>query len=216
MKFESQRVSAGTQVVVQREAVGTNGRAIHPAGAVGIIVRTPVGDETAYAVRFHDGFEVSLSRSDFEILKHFKDHLPERAFGTGGFNLDALVIYSCVVGSRAYGLETEDSDTDMRGVFVVPSEMQWSLFGAPDQFEDGEAQSCHWELQKFLTMALKANPNVLECLYSPLVEKVTPVGEALPFQQAQRVGRIIHHEHEISVLPTHGCCERPPMRRDSA
>jgi hypothetical protein len=35
-------------------------------------------------------------------------------------------------------------------------------------------------------------------------------------QHAQRVGRIIHHEHEISVLPTHGCCERPPMRRDSA
>ncbi len=35
-------------------------------------------------------------------------------------------------------------------------------------------------------------------------------------QQAQRVGRIIHHEHEISVLLTHGCCEWPPMRRDSA
>jgi hypothetical protein len=34
-------------------------------------------------------------------------------------------------------------------------------------------------LQKFLIMALKANPNILECLYSPLVEKVTPLGEEL-------------------------------------
>ena len=28
-------------------------------------------------------------------------------------------------------------------------------------------------------MALKANPNILECLYSPLVEKITPLGEEL-------------------------------------
>jgi predicted nucleotidyltransferase len=34
-------------------------------------------------------------------------------------------------------------------------------------------------MQKFLVMALKANPNILECLYSPLVEKVTPLGEEL-------------------------------------
>jgi hypothetical protein len=28
-------------------------------------------------------------------------------------------------------------------------------------------------------MALRANPNILECLYSPLVEKVTPIAEEL-------------------------------------
>jgi hypothetical protein len=57
--------------------------------------------------------------------------------------------------------------------------MQWSLFGAPDQFEDNASQSCYWELQKFLVMALKANPNILECLHSPVVEKVTPLGQEL-------------------------------------
>ena len=30
--------------------------------------------------------------------------------------------------------------------------------------------------QVFLNLALKANPNVLECLYSPLIEHVTPLG----------------------------------------
>jgi predicted nucleotidyltransferase len=34
-------------------------------------------------------------------------------------------------------------------------------------------------LQKFIVLALKANPNVLECLFSPIVERVTPLGEEL-------------------------------------
>jgi len=56
---------------------------------------------------------------------------------------------------------------------LAPAELQWSLFGAPEQFEDNATQSCYWELQKFLTMVLKANPNILECLYTPLVEYKT-------------------------------------------
>src|SRR5262249_7081478 len=66
-----------------------------------------------------------------------------------------------------------------RGVYMAPPDMHWSLFGAPEQFEDNAGQSCYWELQKFLVLALKANPNVLECLYSPLVEKVGPLGQEL-------------------------------------
>lgn len=191
MNPDLQRPSAGTQVVVAKESVGTHGRAIHPPGAVGIVMRTPVGTETDYTIRFYDGFEVTLPRTDFEILKHFKDRLPITALNGGPFELEPLVIYSCVVGSRAYGLDTADSDTDVRGVFVAPPKMLWSLFGAPEQFEDGEAQSCHWELQKFLTMALKANPNVLECLYSPLVEKVTPTGETLLGLREQFLSRMV-------------------------
>jgi hypothetical protein len=154
---------------------------VHPKGAVGVITRTPAGPETHYLVRFPDGFNFSLEREQFEILNEFKDRLSggNGVSQSGAFELEAFVIYRCVSGSRAYGLDTEASDTDVRGVFISPAEMQWSLFGAPEQFEDSVGQSCCWELQKFLTMALKANPNVLECLYSPLVEKVTPLGEGL-------------------------------------
>jgi predicted nucleotidyltransferase len=49
----------------------------------------------------------------------------------------------------------------------------------PEQLENDETQEVYWELQKFIVLALKANPNVLECLYSPLVESVTPLGEEL-------------------------------------
>jgi len=83
------------------------------------------------------------------------------------------------MGSQAYGLETEESDTDRRGIYLAPADLQWSLFGAPEQFEDNAGQACYWELQKFLVMAVRANPSILECLYSPLVEKATPLAEEL-------------------------------------
>ena len=57
--------------------------------------------------------------------------------------------------------------------------MEWSIFDAPEQFEDNEDQWCLWELKKFLVRALKADPNILECFYSPLVETATPLGERL-------------------------------------
>lgn len=183
-------VSAGTQVVVLSESVGSHARSVHPAGAVGIVVRTPVGVETGYIIRFHDGFEVTRDRREFEILKHFNDRLPASPTEEA-FDLESLVILRCVVGSRAYGLETEGSDTDLRGVFVAPAEMQWSLFGAPDQFEDNSTQSCYWELQKFLTMALKANPNVLECLYSPLIDKETELGTELLNIKGKFLSRVV-------------------------
>jgi predicted nucleotidyltransferase len=99
--------------------------------------------------------------------------------GCDAFDLESFIIYRCVVGSRAYGLDHDDSDTDRRGIYLAPADLQWSLYGAPEQFEDNASQSCYWELQKFLIMALKANPNILECLYSPMVEKVTSLGEEL-------------------------------------
>lgn len=178
MSETSIRVAAGTQVVVHREIRGTNGALVHPRGAVGIVARTPAGIEKLYLIRFPDGFEAALIAEQFEILKHFKERLPLNGQAEH-FELENFIAYRCVVGSRAYGLETDESDTDIRGIYVAPTEMFWSLFGAPEQFEDNEAQSCYWELQKFLVMALKANPNILECLYSPLVEKITPVGEKL-------------------------------------
>ena len=163
------------------EIRGPNNSLVHPRGAVGIVTRTPAVTGENYLVRFPDGFESTLARDQFEILKHFKERLgaPADTSTDPAFDLEPFVIYRCVVGSRAYGLETDASDTDRRGIYLAPADLQWSLFGAPEQFEDNTGQWCVWELQKFLIMALKANPNILECLWSPLVEKATPLGEEL-------------------------------------
>jgi len=192
MSHQPNNIFAGTQVVSLVEVRGTNNSLVHPRGAVGVVTRTPTGDQKHFLVRFPDGFEASLTREQIDILKYFKDRLGETGTSAKGsemngsvgtpsptLDLESIIIYRCVVGSRAYGLDNDESDTDRRGIYLAPAELQWSLFGAPEQFEDNAAQSCYWELQKFLTMALKANPNILECLYSPLVEKVTPLGEEL-------------------------------------
>ncbi len=171
-------ISAGTQIVALVEIRGPNDSLVHPRGAVGVVTRTPTGTEQHFLVRFPDGFAASLTRDQLDILKHFKDRLGNGS-PAADFDLESFIIYRCTVGSRAYGLDTDASDTDHRGIYLAPADLQWSLFGAPEQFEDNAAQSCHWELQKFLIMALKANPNILECLYSPLVDKLTPLGEEL-------------------------------------
>ena len=87
-------------------------------------------------------------------------------------------MYRSVVGSRAWGLAEAASDTDRRGVYLAPAALQWSLGGAPRAVEV-TPEEAYWELQHCLVLALKANPTVLECLASPLVEVASPVGEEL-------------------------------------
>lgn len=88
-------------------------------------------------------------------------------------------VYACVMGSRAFGLATDDSDTDRRGVFLAPTPLFWR-FEKPPTHVDGPAdEQFGWELERFCELALRANPNVLECLHSPLVEHVTDTGREL-------------------------------------
>ncbi|MFI9764346.1 DNA polymerase beta superfamily protein [Streptomyces sp. NPDC051963] len=88
-------------------------------------------------------------------------------------------IYSCVMGSRAFGLATDGSDTDRRGVFVAPTPLFWRFEKPPTHVEGPAEEQFSWELERFCELALRANPNVLECLHSPLVEHVDDTGRDL-------------------------------------
>ena len=172
--------SVGTQVVAQKDVMAANDRIAHPAGAVGVIVRSPVDRTHAYRVKFSDGFEAPIHHDQLVRLAEFKSQTIRDADASlASAGLYERVIYRCVIGSRAYGLDDEASDTDRRGIYLPTAELHWSLYGVPEQLENDETQEVYWELQKFIVLALKANPNVLECLYSPIVENVTPLGEEL-------------------------------------
>ncbi|MEV1050667.1 nucleotidyltransferase domain-containing protein [Streptomyces sp. NPDC049887] len=88
-------------------------------------------------------------------------------------------IYSCVMGSRAFGLATDGSDTDLRGVFLAPTALYWRFDKPPTHTGGPAAEQFSWELERFCELALRANPNVLECLYSPLVVRVDDTGREL-------------------------------------
>lgn len=58
----------------------------------------------------------------------------------------------------------------------------------------------YWELQKFLIMALKANPNILECLYTPIVEYATPLAQELLDMRALFLSRMVYQTYNGYVM----------------
>ena len=180
-------IPAGTQVVLQvtkavtpgdtGSSAGQESSGFKKPGSVGVVVKCPPHNDLAYTLRFSDGStveatfdEIILRRQEIENLlvdneTDFRQH----------------IIYRCQVGSRAFGLSTEDSDDDHRGIFLPPARCHWSLKKIPEQIEsnDGQDDEVFWELEKFLKLALKANPNILETLWTPVVLESTPIADRL-------------------------------------
>jgi uncharacterized protein len=194
-------LSVGTQVVVLREVSGDAGRVLHPRGSVGVVIRAPRDLEHPYRVRFLDGVEESVRAEDLVSLAHFKEgEIGDSDVTSARSNLFERVIYRCVIGSRAYGLDDDESDTDYRGIFLPAAEVHWSLYGVPEQLERADTQEHYWELQRFLVLALKANPNVLECLYTPLVEKTTPLADELIAIRSVFLSRLVYQTYNGYVM----------------
>jgi len=189
----------GTQVVTLIDLPEKAGKAARRAGAVGKIVHSPVDNQHAYIIQFPDSEQATLHRPEIAIRKHVQSVVFDRA-ALCDRDLHDHIIYRCVVGSRAYGLDVENSDTDRRGIYLPPADLHWSLYGMPEQIEDAETQECYWELQKFLVLALKANPNVLECLYTPLVEEATPLAHELLSGRQNLLSKLVYQTYNGYVL----------------
>lgn len=149
-------IHVGTQVVTLVEVKGRAGGHVCPRGAVGEIIAAPQDNFHSYHVRFADGTEAALRRHEFAVRKHHQaGELLGPEENLSDFNLYDYVIYSCVVGSRAFGLDEDSSDVDRRGIYLPPAEMHWSLYGVAEQLENKSTEECYWELQ-----IIKANMNV--------------------------------------------------------
>ena len=217
-------IPVGTQIVTAVEIKGPAGETVYPRGAVGEIIKAPVDNTHAYRVRFLDGEEANLHRQEIAIRKQVQqDGLQPSETALAGFKPEEHLIYRCILGSRAYGLDNASSDTDWRGIYVAPAEMQWSLYGAPEQVDRQETQENYWEIQRFLVLALKANPNILECLYTPLVELATPLAEELLAIRARFLSKLIYQTYKNCSTfliwsranwpePNKGRCQTPIWR----
>ena len=193
--------SPGTQVVSLVEVRAHGSRTLHPRGAVAVVVRSPADVSHSYRVRFPDGYEAALRADELMLLAQYKEgEIGDSDRTVKATNLFDRVIYRCVIGSQAYGLANEASDMDRRGVYLPPAEAHWSLYGVPEQLENETTQEAYWELQKFLVLALKANPNVLECLFTPLVETATPLAEELRGMRSSFLSRLVYQTYNGYVL----------------
>lgn len=159
-------ISPGTQVVLQVDKPVPDGTA-RPRGSVAVVRESPPDNRYAYTLRFADGGTVKAYFRELAIRrKEVEDQL-----ALTDEDLRPWIVYRCQVGSRAFGLATGESDDDVRGVYLPPARLHWSLFKLPEQveFADETRDEVYWELEKFLKLALKANPNVLETLWTPRV-----------------------------------------------
>ena len=190
----------GTQVVSRIELRDARGNVLCPAGAVGEVILAPLDGTHSYRVRLPDGREVSLRRQNLTIHKHTQREDLAAEAAVAERELWDHVVYRCVTGSQAYGLAGEGSDVDRRGVYLPPADLQWSLYGVPEQLEKQETQEVYWEIRKFLTMALKADPNVLECLYTPLVETCAPIAAELRDNRARLLSRLMYKTYNGYTL----------------
>ena len=108
------------------DVFGKDGKKKHQRGSPEVIVEAPVDAGQRYNVRFHGGDETMLRREQIGVLRHYvQDGLGETASSMAGCDLYQCVIYRCMVGSRAYGLDHDESDIDRRGIDLPPSEMHW-------------------------------------------------------------------------------------------
>lgn len=192
----NQIIAAGTAIVIGNNII-RNGDILFPEGAVAVIVESPADHTHTYQIRFPDGTVLAMKRSEFSIQKIFRREGMERDV-LKDRELYKSVMYRCVIGSRAYGLDHEGSDIDLRGIYLPPADMHWSLYGVPEQLVQGE--EAYWELQKFLRLALKANPNILECLNTPMVEYSTPLAGELRDMRDVFLTKLVYQTYNGYVM----------------
>ncbi len=163
----------GTEVTVRVERA-VHGRRV-PQGLVGRVVRARDG-----------GFDVLVT--GVGELWYARDELAPRREGQLAFAhrreaawqaLFPCRVLEATVGSRAWGLADEGSDTDVRGAFALPFSWTGGLVDAPEDLVSADGSSTYWNVPKLVHQALRADPNTLELLFVPSVRALDEVGQWL-------------------------------------
>ncbi len=76
------------------------------------------------------------------------------------------LLFECISGSRAYGTHLPTSDTDIKGVFVLPKEEYYGLRYI-EQINNESNDIVYYELRRFIELLNRNNPNILEMLNTP-------------------------------------------------
>lgn len=91
------------------------------------------------------------------------------------------IILEGVTGSTAYGLATENSDVDIKGIYLLPTKEVLSLnFNHQKTTIDHvNPDFVYHEVGKFMKLVVSGNPTVTELLYLDDYTIRTPIGQRL-------------------------------------
>ena len=125
-------------------------------------------------VRTLDGQRVTVDLVGIGSVNYDRSEIIPRKSGQLDFavrreaawqSLRGTLVLETVVGSRAWGLADEASDTDKRGLFVLPFPWTTALVDPPLDLVSADGSSHYWEVGKAFQQALRADPNTLEMLF---------------------------------------------------
>jgi predicted nucleotidyltransferase len=107
------------------------------------------------------------------INDHFSDEklLVEQLLNQAPFEDKDIALVS-LTGSKAHGLAHPESDTDLRGIYLASFNDLLGIKKPADSLEGNRQENdiVVYELAKFANLASKANPSVLEFLWSPVLQ----------------------------------------------
>ncbi|WP_053235267.1 DNA polymerase beta superfamily protein [Sandaracinus amylolyticus] len=106
--------------------------------------------------------------------------------------LRGCVVIETVVGSRAWGLAGEGSDTDRRGAFALPLPWRTGLLAPPEDLVSADSTEAYWSIDKTIRQALRADPNTLEMLFVESATARDPIGAWLLEAKGAFVSREIY------------------------
>ncbi len=80
---------------------------------------------------------------------------------------EVTVLYACESGSRAWGFESDDSDYDVRFIYLRRTDWYLTIQNKRDVIEkpiNDELDVSGWDVPKALQLLRKSNPPLLELL----------------------------------------------------
>ena len=161
---------------------------LHPRGAVGTVVQSPADLWHSYRVRFVGGVEASFRRQELSVL---------RAFKTGGvigadagvfsgddplaeYDLTPHVILSLRRRLARVRPRRRRPPTPIFAASIFrPRADTGPSTACPNNSKNRTTKRSTGKHKSSFTLVLKANPNVLECLYTTRVEHVSPIAQRL-------------------------------------
>lgn len=76
------------------------------------------------------------------------------------------LVFLTEFGSRAYGTTVPDSDEDLRGIAIPPLSNMFGFGSQFEQYQQHEPDLQIYDLRKFMRLAVKGNPAILEVLFT--------------------------------------------------
>lgn len=161
----------GTEVTLRVERLH-HGRRV-PQGLVGRIVRARDG---GFDVLVTGVGEIWYERAELAPRRAGQLHFAQRREAAWQ-SLFPCRVLEATVGSQAWGLADEKSDTDVRGAFALPFSWTGGLGEPPQDLVSADGSATYWEVRKLIEQALRADPNTLELLFVPSVRALDEIGQ---------------------------------------